>query len=553
MRLLNPTTDLEHYLAVTALEQRSEDGFVYGGGPIVLGEAYDKLIAAFQDGAFLGVAGLSLTEASVTRYASELRAQAGSFLKLGNRRIAVADQQSFEWAPHLALTVEPGTYLGWGASVEAARSGLNDDYWVTAYTAEWSRGWVFLAARGAAVPRELELRKFDASRDDPDVDASLCYVAIDDVGVALAAAILDRPCLIYATQAWGSIHNRQYSLVLRWAQESGVAENVVWDRDTLQRSIMNAACDGVAHVSRDLVAARRAQVTRLLDSLVQPVQTDPLAVLGAPPALRVGPRLELGSVFDPATHYCDDYYGGGAGIEYCLPDGRWVPYHGTAHDWEGFTHVARWLRTLMPLDNRRLLDLGCGAGGFVKRARQCGFDAYGVDISARAIARADEAVRKYVDVYDINNYQHHAATEEQYDLITALDVWEHVFEPDIDTLMESTRFLLRLGGIGFFVICTRGGSEPDYTVRRGIDPVQGDCPTHRVWNCVVTKENSWLLVSGHVTIRRWAWWARKFVEHGFQLRFDLCQAFQVLRSEDPAMVRVDSWRPRYTLFVERIR
>jgi hypothetical protein len=100
----------------------------------------------------------------------------------------------------------------------------------------------------------------------------------------------------------------------------------------------------------------------MLSVLGSKADVDPLAVLSP-----VGRTLEIGAPFDEQLHYGPEYYGGGEGIRYRLPNGSSSIYQSTAHTWEGFVKVAGWLRDLgMP--GPRLLDLGCGAGGFVKHA-----------------------------------------------------------------------------------------------------------------------------------------------------------------------------------------
>lgn len=72
------------------------------------------------------------------------------------------------------------------------------------------------------------------------------------------------------------------------------------------------------------------------------------------------------------------------------------------------------------LPNKRLLDFGCGAGGFLQRARNLAAEVAGVELEAR--------VRDYW-AGQINIVPSVDAAEGGYDLITAFHVIEHLSEP----------------------------------------------------------------------------------------------------------------------------
>lgn len=256
-------------------------------------------------------------------------------------------------------------------------------------------------------------------------------------------------------------------------------------------------------------------------------------------------RLKLGEVFDPSTHYTAEYYDG-RGIEYCRPDGTWEMYHGTALYWEGFGFVASRVDKLLgrTWDTRQgkpsMLDVGSAAGAFVSEMLARKWDAYGVDLSREAHSRAKHPERLIVG--DIT----HKGVREQlrnrvdgnYDLITAWDLLEHIYQEDVDLLLRAVRKLLTRGGIFWSTICTRGEGEQDFIADR---------------STVVTKHNSWALVAGHVNIRTWQYWAQRMDLHGFVLRYDLMHEFQVARSSNPVFRQTASWAPRNTLIVEKAR
>lgn len=90
----------------------------------------------------------------------------------------------------------------------------------------------------------------------------------------------------------------------------------------------------------------------------------------------------------------------------------------------------------------------------------------------------------------------------------------------------------------FSIICTRGQSETDF-----IHPKKG----------LVTTQNSWALVSGHVNIRTWQYWVELFARVGFQLRGDLGHTLLAALAGNPKMGTAlsASWSPKNLLIVSR--
>ena len=89
----------------------------------------------------------------------------------------------------------------------------------------------------------------------------------------------------------------------------------------------------------------------------------------------------------------------------------------------------------------RLLDVGCGMGEFAAGMAKLGWDAYGIDFDAAAIAVAERQAGLTVTVGSLaeQNYP-----SESFDAITMSNVIEHVPNP-IETFDECFR-VLRKGG-----------------------------------------------------------------------------------------------------------
>ena len=100
----------------------------------------------------------------------------------------------------------------------------------------------------------------------------------------------------------------------------------------------------------------------------------------------------------------------------------------------------RHLRSPAP-DRNRLLDLGCGAGDFLERAKLLGWRAEGVDFDPQAVAAARarglEAREGSIDSY--------ADTCGEFDVVTCNHVIEHVYDPV--QMISAIHRLLKPGGL----------------------------------------------------------------------------------------------------------
>ena len=103
-------------------------------------------------------------------------------------------------------------------------------------------------------------------------------------------------------------------------------------------------------------------------------------------------------------------------------------------------HYARHLPRPQP-GHDRLLDVGCGNGGFLARARQAGWKVYGTDFDpeAASIARAQD-----IDVW-VGDYREASFEEESFDLVTTHQVIEHVYLPH--DFIRSIHRWLKPGGM----------------------------------------------------------------------------------------------------------
>lgn len=118
---------------------------------------------------------------------------------------------------------------------------------------------------------------------------------------------------------------------------------------------------------------------------------------------------------DPAEVYNQfyyDYYGGG------------IPYRRDQPVWQN--HFRTFAQTLVERYHpRTTMDVGCAKGFLVEHLRDAGVEAFGVDVSPYAISQVRDDIRQYCRVANGTE-----SLSGQFDLITSIEVAEHMPEPD---------------------------------------------------------------------------------------------------------------------------
>lgn len=102
----------------------------------------------------------------------------------------------------------------------------------------------------------------------------------------------------------------------------------------------------------------------------------------------------------------------------------------------------KWLRDLGIEKDAKLLDIGAANGFFVDLARKEGFDASGIELSEDAVKWAKKLGRRVVQADALT-----MSLSERFDVITALDVLEHLSQPEeflrrVKVNLSSNGFLL---------------------------------------------------------------------------------------------------------------
>lgn len=158
-----------------------------------------------------------------------------------------------------------------------------------------------------------------------------------------------------------------------------------------------------------------------------------------------------------------------------------VPYDRRHRQWmELFETIAD--HVVAEIKPRRVLDVGCAKGFLVEALRDRGVEAFGIDISEYAIGEVRPDLEPYCRVASAVE-----PFDERYDLVTCIEVLEHLGEEDGRTAIAN---ICRSAEDVLF------SSTPDDFTE----------PTH-------------------VNVRPRSWWIERFAEHGFRLDADFDAGF----------------------------
>jgi len=204
----------------------------------------------------------------------------------------------------------------------------------------------------------------------------------------------------------------------------------------------------------------------------------------------------------------------GEGKKFRRPNGtieEWSYYNPTGY-WEGCWPVAEaWKEIFNP---KNLLDVGCGRGCFVKAARDYGIEAYGFDFSKFAVENPMPGCKKeWLILHDATKPW--PWDDESFDMVVALDFWEHIYIDDIEFVYSEMYRVCRKWM--FFEIAIVDGYERGYILKKG-EPVPIELEANAV--------------SGHVTVQPREFWEDFFESRDVFIRRDLEQYFRALVPKD---------------------
>jgi 2-polyprenyl-3-methyl-5-hydroxy-6-metoxy-1,4-benzoquinol methylase len=168
-------------------------------------------------------------------------------------------------------------------------------------------------------------------------------------------------------------------------------------------------------------------------------------------------------------------------------------------------------------DGSKLLDIGCGNGSFIYKAKELGFDVYGIDIDSKSIQAAKEKLGlKNVYNMSLDEFVEYAKKEGlKFDVITFFQVLEHQTDPK--GFIQKVKELLNSGGkvVGavpnrnrLFAEFSRSGRTYDFP------------PHHFLWFNKNALENIFLINSFKVRVSKLKPSFKRIIKFMFDLLYD---------------------------------
>lgn len=218
-------------------------------------------------------------------------------------------------------------------------------------------------------------------------------------------------------------------------------------------------------------------------------------------------------------YYDRDYFQTPKGKKFKRPNGSIEAWSYASPTGEAvyFKYVVdAWKKMFQP---KTMLDVGAGRGTVVAYARDIGINALGFDFSKWAVSdegRYPRCKREWLTVHDATKPWPYI--ENQFDLLIALDLYEHIYLDDLDRVINE---MYRAAEKWIFLqIATVGGGldfgrvpEEGYILKKN-EPV----PLEREGNAV----------AGHVLVQKSSFWEERLEHDDWMLRRDMINWFTSL-------------------------
>jgi 2-polyprenyl-6-hydroxyphenyl methylase/3-demethylubiquinone-9 3-methyltransferase len=115
-----------------------------------------------------------------------------------------------------------------------------------------------------------------------------------------------------------------------------------------------------------------------------------------------------------------------------------------------------WIKTFVNLEDKKVLDIGCGGGILAESIAQSGADTTGIDLSEKALKVAELHALEVGANLTYRSISAEALAQEQagqYDVVTCMEMLEHV--PDPASVVRACATLCKPGGTLFFSTLNR--------------------------------------------------------------------------------------------------
>lgn len=172
--------------------------------------------------------------------------------------------------------------------------------------------------------------------------------------------------------------------------------------------------------------------------------------------------------------------------------------------------LAEMLRSFEP---KTLLDIGCANGPLLQALEDLGIAGEGVEISSYALEHAFPAVKSRIHHGDLLGL---ALADASFDVISGLDIFEHLNPNRIDAYIAKMHALLKPGGLLFANIPAFGKDEVfgevfEYYLADW-EPQRGGASYFKT----IHVDMHGYPVNGHLVWADTRWWAGLFEKHGFR-------------------------------------
>lgn len=207
------------------------------------------------------------------------------------------------------------------------------------------------------------------------------------------------------------------------------------------------------------------------------------------------------------SYFFADKYGGKKYIDSAGQEKEFGYYAGGLWNFQGI------LDKLMELlgTPESVLDIGSGCGGWPATLNANYIPSLGLEFSQYAIDHAILGGEKYLRRWDLEETPW--PVDGQYDWVTAIDLFEHLFADKADQLIAETKRRARRWIVA--KICTAQHPREVYAAERA--------PYREVIDKARRDGFDWLIVSGHVNSQLPEWWLERFEDEDWRQREDLAK------------------------------
>jgi hypothetical protein len=158
-----------------------------------------------------------------------------------------------------------------------------------------------------------------------------------------------------------------------------------------------------------------------------------------------------------------------------------------------------------------VLDIGAGCGGWVATCAKNGITTLGLEFSQYAIDHAILGGEQHLKRWDIDTTPW--PITQKYDWVTAIDLFEHLFNDKVDEVIKETKSAARRYIIA--KICTAQQPHEVWSAKR---------QSYEQVLAQAKKEGfEWLVVSGHVNSQFPKYWLEKFEDDAWKNRANLAE------------------------------